>query len=306
MGSPSDICAACGADHLVPHLSVAGSIGEKGLIPTTDQFGTALADIVRCPSCTHMQLSEFPPTAVLAEAYEEAESAAYVDEEEGQRATARVVLDEIGSWAPAGSLLDLGCWVGFFLAEANMAGWQTLGVEPSRFASDYARQKLDLNVVTGEIGDVSLENGAFDAVYMGDVIEHLPDAPEALDRVAGLLRPRGVLALALPDAGSRLAQAMGSRWWSVLPTHVHYFTRRSLGTMLARHGFEPLSFSTSPKAFTVRYYLDRVSGYSPALASRMVGVASALGVADHIWAPDFGDRMLVVARAPGREFYDAA
>ena len=75
--------------------------------------------------------------------------------------------------------------------------------------------------------------------------------------------------------------------------------------MLARHGFEPLSFSTSPKAFTVSYYLGRISGYSPALANGLVGVASALGVAGRVWAPDFGDRMLVVARAPGGGSRDA-
>ena len=38
-------CAACGAVGLVPHLAVAGEIGADGLIPTTDRFGTALADI---------------------------------------------------------------------------------------------------------------------------------------------------------------------------------------------------------------------------------------------------------------------
>jgi hypothetical protein len=104
--------------------------------------------------------------------------------------------------------------------------------------------------------------------------------------------------MALPDAGSRLARAMGKRWWAVLPTHVQYFTRRSMGTLLVRNGYEPLLWETQPKAFTVRYYLNRIGGYSKGAASGLVRGATAIRMADRMWAPDFGDRMLVVARAP--------
>ena len=60
---------------------------------------------------------------------------------------------------------------------------------------------------------------------MGDVLEHLTARQRALDRVGELLAPGGVLALELPDAGSRVARMLGKRWWSVIPTHIHYFTR---------------------------------------------------------------------------------
>ena len=91
---------------------------------------------------------------------------------------------------------------------------------------------------------------------------------------------------------------MGARWWSVLPTHVQYFTRASMVTLLRRHGWEPLVVRTAPKAFSVRYYLDRIGGYSRPLAGALVGAASAAGLGDRMWAPDFRDRMAVVARSP--------
>src|SRR5205085_9377865 len=132
-------------------------------------------------------------------------------------------------------------------------------------------------------------------VVMADVIEHLPRPAAALDRVASLLRPGGVVYLAVPDAGSALARALGRHWWSVIPTHVQYFTRASLYTLLRRRGFEPLLVRTAPKAFSVRYYLDRTGGYSTGLARALTGAAGAVGVADRLWAPDFRDRMAVVA-----------
>src|SRR5204862_8075574 len=88
-------CAACGSSELVPHLKVAGDAGPDGLIPTTDKFGTALSDLVRCTVCGHRQTDPMPADAVLESAYADAASDDYVDEEAGQRETARRALAQI-------------------------------------------------------------------------------------------------------------------------------------------------------------------------------------------------------------------
>jgi SAM-dependent methyltransferase len=297
-------CAACGASGLVAYLKVAGDAGPDGLIPTTDKFGTALADIVRCQNCGHRQVDPMPPDAVLENAYADAASDDYVEEEAGQRETARRALTRIESHlqpAPtngsgARRLLDLGCWVGFLLAEAEQRGWDAVGVEPSLFASAYARHRLELEVHTGDLLTTPLPLGHFDAIVMGDVIEHLPRPADALARMAALLRPGGIAWMALPDAGSLVARGLRARWWSVIPTHVQFFTRASIRTLLERQGWTVLDISTAPKAFSVRYYLERVGGYSPGLARGLVRGAHAARIADRMWAPDFRDRMAVIAR----------
>ncbi|MEA2473371.1 MAG: hypothetical protein QOE06_1286, partial [Thermoleophilaceae bacterium] len=109
----------------------------------------------------------------------------------------------------------------------------------------------------------------------------------------------GVVWIATPDAGSRAARLLGARWWSVIPTHLHLFTRRSLTRLLELHGFEVLALGTSPKTFSVEYYLNRLAGYWPPLARALVALARALGLADRLWTPDFRDRMYVVARRAG-------
>jgi SAM-dependent methyltransferase len=239
-----------------------------------------------------------PADALLAGRYAEAASEDYIAEEAGQRETARRALARIETHAPdRGALLDLGCWVGFLLAEARERGWRTLGVEPSEFGSAYARERLALEVIKADLFAAALPRASFEAVTLGDVIEHLTVPAQALERIRGLLVPRGVVWLALPDASSRLARAMGRRWWSVIPTHVQYFTRGSIAALLARSGFDVLEVTTAPKAFSVDYYLGRIGGYSPSIARMLSGSARAARVADRMWAPDFGDRMAVIARA---------
>lgn len=298
----SELCQACGSDALRPHLRVRSEAGPEGLIPTTDRFGSALADIARCTGCGHGQLEDLPTDADLSAAYADAASEDYLEEEAGQRETARRTLERIerrvADPIEGRSLLDLGCWVGFLLAEARSRGWRTHGVEPSAFASAYARERLALDVQTADLFEAEISPRSFDAVVLGDVLEHLPRPAEALDRIAESLAPGGLVCLILPDAGSRVAQLMGTRWWSVLPTHVQYFTRHSLAVLLRRRGFSPLSVATAPKAFSVRYYLDRIGGYSPQLSAALVRAAEAAGLADRMWAPDFRDRMILLAAGP--------
>jgi SAM-dependent methyltransferase len=292
-------CAVCGGGPLEPHLRVAGELGAAGLIPTTDQFGTALGDIFRCAACGHMQLEPMPDESVLATAYQTAASDDYVGEEAGQRETARRVLAQIERWQPSrGALLDLGCWVGFLMSEAKARGWQPLGVEPSDFGARYAREQLGLEVLQAGLFEAELAPESFDAITLGDVIEHLIEPGEAVARIRALLKPGGVVWMALPDAGSAVARALGKRWWSVIPTHVQYFTRGSIARLLERGGLEVLELGTSPKAFTVRYYLERIEGYSPAAGEALVKTAELAGIAERMWAPDFRDRLAVVARRP--------
>ena len=299
-------CRACGAGPLRAHLRVAGAAGPRGLIPTTDEYGTALADIVRCTRCGHMQLERFPADSVLEREYGAAASSDYLAEERGQRETARRLLARIerrlpraaaGAPHPASRrLADLGCWTGVLLDEARRRGWEVAGVEPSEWAARHARERLGL----GAVQNVSLQSArlapaGFEAIVMADVIEHLVEPGAALERARAALAPGGVLCLVLPDAGSTLARLLGRRWWSVLPTHVQYFTRDSLTTMLARSGFEAVELATAPKAFSAGYYVDRLAGYSRAPARALRRLAGALGVAERIVAPDFRDRMLVLA-----------
>jgi SAM-dependent methyltransferase len=293
------VCAACASPLLRAHLRVGGADGPADLIPSTDAFGTALGDIVRCEACGHMQLQPMPAESELDAAYGDAASLDYVEEARGQRATAAAVLTHLERHVAPGRLLDLGSWVGYLLAEAETRGWSPSGVEPSEFASGFAREHLGLDVATADLFTADLPAHAYDAVVLGDVIEHLPRPGDALARITTLLRPGGVVCLMLPDAGSRVARTLGRRWWSVIPTHVQYFTRHSLRVLLERQGYAVLDVRTQAKAFTVRYYLERTGGYSPALARGLVRGATRLHLADRLWAPDFRDRMLTIARAPG-------
>ena len=232
------------------------------MIPTTDRFGTALSDIVRCANCGHMQLGRMPSDAELETAYADAASDDYVDEEAGQRETARRMLARIERHAPRrGAILDLGCWVGFLLAEARERGWtEQVGIEPSAFASAYARDRLGLDVRTDDLfprrSRAALRRRRARRRHRAPAASRRGAGP---DRVAARA-PAASLRSRCPTPAARVAKMLGARWWSVIPTHVQYFTRGSIGTLLRAQRVRRARDATAPKAFSVEYYLARIEG----------------------------------------------
>ncbi len=263
--------------------------------PSADDFGRTVGAVVRCRTCGHGSLADPFDVAALADAYAEAEDPVSRRERPGRIETAHRALDLIAEHTSPGRMLDVGCWTGAFLAAAEQRGWDAEGLEPSGWAVDECERR-SLSVERGTVEQIVLPDRAYDLIVAMDVLEHLVDPAAALRRLRASLRASGVLYATVPDAGSPLARALGERWWSVLPMHVQYFTRRSLGHLLRRCGFEPLITTTHPKVFSARYYAERLGGYDERVAGALTRGLEAVGLADRLVAPDLHDRIQIVAR----------
>ena len=116
-------------------------------------------------------------------------------------------LDVIEARAPAGRLLDVGAALGTFLKIAESRGWKAEGVEISRFAADFAREKRGLTVFNGDLEGFPAEDGTFDAVTFWDSIEHVTHPLENLNTAVRLLCPGGVLLLTTDNFDCLVADA---------------------------------------------------------------------------------------------------
>ncbi|MBV9410086.1 MAG: class I SAM-dependent methyltransferase [Acidimicrobiia bacterium] len=292
-------CPVCGggdfrALYPAPEAGTEGGVDPDAFRPSAERFGGALGDIVECRTCGHGSLREQPSVDAVAAAYAAAEDPVSLREEDGQVRTADRALAGIERLTSPGLVCDVGCWTGSFLVAARNRGWHAVGVEPSSWASARARAR-GLDVRTAELDDHGQAPGSCRLVVMADVLEHLPDPGHALGVAHELLEPGGVLYLTVPDAGSTLARLLGRRWWSVLPMHLQYFTRQSLSRLVGSSGFNVHSLRTHAKAFSARYYAERLGGYSSTLEQAAVKTLEALNVADRLVAPDLHDRMALLA-----------
>ncbi len=150
-----------------------------------------------------------------------------------------------GAKAAPGKLLDVGCSYGFFLEVARERGWQVEGVEPSPVASRYARKDSGLEVFNGSLEAARFPAQSFDVVTIRHVLEHIPDAGATLDEAWRILKPGGLLLVAVPNLESLNYRLNGQHWWWIdPPTHWWYFNRRTLIRLLFRHHFHARHVST--------------------------------------------------------------
>lgn len=293
-------CVACGGPAVArvdAARSTEAQLRAEVLAPSSDEFGRVAGARVGCTGCGHVWVSDPPPEEVFESAYADVLDEASIREEDGQIATATRDLRRVARWTQPGQLLDVGSWTGSLLVAAERLGWEAVGIEPSDWACAYAERR-GCRVRRGTLGSVSLDSEAFSAITLTDVLEHMVDPLGGVRTLISALEPGGVLLVTVPDAGSKLARMLGDRWWSVLPMHLHYFTRRSMSLLLFRGGFEILEIDTHPKVFSVDYYAGRVRAFVPVLGRLVPRLAEGLALADRPVAPDLRDRMLVVARKP--------
>jgi 2-polyprenyl-3-methyl-5-hydroxy-6-metoxy-1,4-benzoquinol methylase len=237
-------CPLCGAAQYQEQLSGADFFMR---LPGTFQ-------LVRCSECGLLYQNPRPPLAEIGQYYPN-HYGSYDSAKAGLRARRgmmrwiiqrgqfkRCRLIEQNVPARTGTprkLLDIGCASGLFLeAMQSYPGWQVEGVELNQAAAHATSARIGVPVFAGPFEQAQYADGAFDAITLWDVLEHLHEPLASLREIRRILRPGGVLFVRVPNAASYVARMCG-RYWSGydLPRHMTLFTPRTLAQALGQAGF---------------------------------------------------------------------
>lgn len=188
----------------------------------------------------------------------------YFDEKTQDTLEDRALVDHIKSFRSSGRFLEVGCAGGAFLHAAATAGYDACGVEFSEVAAQLAREKFGLNVVTGDLADARFPDGSFDVVFMGDVLEHLPDPLATCKEVFRVLSPGGIFVIHCPMQTNTLFSRAGFLAYELAqkkatvhlpPYHLFEYRPGSMAALLRRCGFNILKRSQGiipPRDVTLR------------------------------------------------------
>jgi len=140
--------------------------------------------------------------------------------------------------------LDIGCSAGTFIGTLD-GGSDSVGIDLAEAQIDYARchhggPNRRFEVVPA--GPLPFADGAFDAVTVVELIEHLPEADNLvlLREAARVLEPGGRLVVSTPNYGSlwplleRLVNRLGEVDYS--DQHITHYTRSRLAALMAQAG----------------------------------------------------------------------
>ena len=153
----------------------------------------------------------------------------------------RVALKHLAPGPKGRSALDIGSGYGFFSRRALQAGFQVTAVNPGEWENRLYRELTGRRPIVEPIERVEL-NSKFDLVLMSQILEHIHDPATVLKKVARLMNPKGILAIAVPNVRWVLVTLLREKERGVfwVPEHLNYFTATGLHSLLRRTGFNIL------------------------------------------------------------------
>ena len=149
------------------------------------------------------------------------------------------------------TLLDFGCGTGDFLSSAQQNNWTVFGIEPNEQARQIANNKTN-NSVFGSEQLSKLKDRSFDVITLWHVLEHLPKLEEHLSVFKRLLKPNGVLIIAVPNFKSYDAEVYKNHWAAFdVPRHLWHFSRAAIGNLVQFQNMKVIK--TKPLLFDAFY-----------------------------------------------------
>ena len=133
-----------------------------------------------------------------------------------------------------GRLLDIGAGTGDFLAAAKKRGWEVFGAEPNEDARKLSAGKgVELQKETSVFPDHH-----FDVITMWHVLEHVPNLDEQLKELQRLLKPDGLLIVAVPNFKSYDAKKYKENWAAYdVPRHLYHFSPLAIKRIFSSSSF---------------------------------------------------------------------
>lgn len=131
-----------------------------------------------------------------------------------------------------GSLLDIGSGTGDFLKTAKKSGWNVFGIEPNENAAALSSEKgIE---ITHSLDD--FEGKQFDVVTLWHVLEHIPDLEKTIFDLSKLVKPNGILLIAVPNFKSFDAKHYGKFWAAYdVPRHLWHFSKEAVQRLFSKN-----------------------------------------------------------------------
>jgi SAM-dependent methyltransferase len=232
-----NVCPLCSSEKIALHFSCNDHfISRKDF------------EIFKCSDCGFFFTQDYPEESEIGAFYVSEEYISHSDISKGlsnklyQIARTFMLRRKKGlvekiTGLKTGKILDIGSGTGYFAFTMKRAGWMVRGVEINEKARDFSITNFGLEVDPPKMITV-YESNSFDCITLWHVLEHFHDPFKYISEIYHLLKPGGVLLVALPNCSSFDAKSYEQFWaaWDV-PRHLWHFEPSTFRIFSEKSGF---------------------------------------------------------------------
>jgi SAM-dependent methyltransferase len=289
-------CRSCERGDLRPILSLGRTPLANALL-TAEQLrepeATFPLDLVFCPACALVQITETVPPEVLFREYAYLSSFSDTVVQNAEGIVRRLIdLEGLGSESLA---VEIASNDGYLLQHYHHKGIPVLGIEPAANIARVARDERGIPTVCEFFGaelaaELVAGGRAADVVHGNNVLAHVADLNGVVRGIATVLKPRGVAVIEVPYVKDLIDHC---EFDTIYHEHLCYFSLTALDRLFRRHGLVIRDVERIPiHGGTLRIFASRAEWAIPGEAVKsLLAEEAAWGVDREEFYRGFGAKV---------------
>lgn len=134
-------------------------------------------------------------------------------------------------------LLEIGCGDGLQLEVYKKYELETYGLEP--YGKELTDREGKLGISRQTIKKAKYEKNSFDYIILKEVLEHIPNQKQVIEKCYKWLKPNGRLILVIPNTKSLWKNLFGRNWYGYdIPRHICNYNKENISFFLKKHKFK--------------------------------------------------------------------